>query len=42
MYKTNFTRNEVLKLMEYLDNRITNDEFDTYEEDLDYYVITKK
>tara|TARA_R110000823_G_C15753121_1_gene482091 strand:+ start:56 stop:187 length:132 start_codon:yes stop_codon:yes gene_type:complete len=35
-----FTRKEVIKLMAYLDNRIDNEIFDTYEEDLDDYLLS--
>ena len=42
MIKTNFTRMQVLELMEYLDNRKDDEIFDTYQEELDYYVAEKQ
>mgnify|MGYP003680813999 CR=1 FL=1 len=42
MIKTNFTRVQVLELMEYLDNRKDDDYLDTYQEELDYYVAEKQ
>tara|TARA_R110000782_G_C14720004_1_gene404068 strand:+ start:442 stop:759 length:318 start_codon:yes stop_codon:yes gene_type:complete len=42
MIKTNFTRTQVLELMEYLDNRKDDEIFDTYQEELDYYVAEKQ
>lgn len=42
MIKTNFTRVQVLELMEYLDNRKDDEVFDTYQEELDYYVAEKQ
>ena len=42
MIKTNFTRVQVLELMEYLDNRKDDEIFDTYQEELDYYVVEKQ
>ena len=42
MIKTNFTRRQVLELMEYLDNRRDDEIFDTYQEELDYYVAEKQ
>ena len=42
MIKTNFTRVQVLELMEYLDNRKDDEIFDTYQEELDYYVAEKQ
>ena len=42
MIKTNFTRTQVLELMEYLDNRRDDEMFDTYQEELDYYVAEKQ
>ena len=42
MIKTNFTRKQVLELMEYLDNRRDDEIFDTYQEELDYYVAEQQ
>ena len=42
MIKNNFTRTQVLELMEYLDNRKDDEIFDTYQEELDYYVAEKQ
>lgn len=40
--KINFTRTEVIELMEFLDSRSTKDVFETYEEELDDYLEYKK